>query len=142
MRLSRLSKADRERGSFAMFVVLFTPAVVLLAGLLVDGGMAINARQRAADIAGQAARYAANDIDLSELRSSGEVTVDPSCAEEVARLVAHYPAVTGWSCSVRGGTTVHVRIQITYEAQLLGMIPGLDTFVISAHAEASPVAGL
>lgn len=47
---------ERERGSVAMYVVLFTPAVFLLAGLLVDGGLAIHARQRAADMAEQAAR--------------------------------------------------------------------------------------
>ncbi len=35
------------------FVVLFSVAVFLLAGLLVDGGAAINARLRAADIAEQ-----------------------------------------------------------------------------------------
>ena len=58
-----------DRGTLSLFVVLFTPVVVLLAGLLVDGGIAINARERAADVAQQAARAGANDLNVAALRS-------------------------------------------------------------------------
>jgi Flp pilus assembly protein TadG len=47
---------DRDRGSVAVFTVVFAIAVVFLTALIVDGGIALNARGRAADIAGQAAR--------------------------------------------------------------------------------------
>jgi hypothetical protein len=45
-----------DRGTLSLFVVLFTPVVVLLAGLLVDGGIAINARERAASGPGRRQR--------------------------------------------------------------------------------------
>ncbi|MCP9950632.1 TadE family protein [Actinomadura madurae] len=61
----------RDRGTIAMYTVLFTPIVLLLAGLLVDGGLAIHARQRAADVAEQAARAGANQIDTAALRGTG-----------------------------------------------------------------------
>ena len=48
-------RAGRDRGTFSMFTVLFVPMVLLFAGLLFDGGLAIHARQRALDIAEQAA---------------------------------------------------------------------------------------
>ena len=51
--------AERERGSVAVFTVVFAVAVVFLTALIVDGGIAMNARERAADIAEQAARAAA-----------------------------------------------------------------------------------
>ncbi|MGH3387587.1 MAG: pilus assembly protein TadG-related protein, partial [Actinomadura sp.] len=43
----------RDRGTVSIFTVIFALFVILLAGLLVDGGLAIHARQRAADIAEQ-----------------------------------------------------------------------------------------
>jgi Flp pilus assembly protein TadG len=59
---------DRDRGSVAVFTVVFAVAVIFLTALIVDGGNAMNARERAADIAGQAARAAANDISPATLR--------------------------------------------------------------------------
>ena len=54
-----------ERASIAVFTVVFAVAVVLLTALIVDGGIAMNAKERAADIAEQAARAAAGDIDVA-----------------------------------------------------------------------------
>ncbi|MFC7104684.1 Tad domain-containing protein [Nonomuraea rubra] len=60
-----------ERGSMSVFTVLFSVVVFLLAGLLVDGGSAINARLRAADVAEQAARAGADELDVDHLRETG-----------------------------------------------------------------------
>nr|WP_279339746.1 pilus assembly protein TadG-related protein [Sphaerisporangium perillae] len=57
----------------SVFVVIFSVVVFLLAGLLVDGGAAINARLRASDVAEQAARAAADQIDVENLRATGQV---------------------------------------------------------------------
>ena len=59
----------------AVFTVVFAAAVFLLAGLLVDGGAAINARLRAADIAEQGARAAADEIDVDRLRETGRIVL-------------------------------------------------------------------
>ena len=45
-----------ERGSVTLFVLLFSITALVLASLLVDLGSAINAQERAADLAEQAAR--------------------------------------------------------------------------------------
>lgn len=132
----------RDRGSMAMFMVLFTPAVLLLAGLLVDGGKAINARQRAADIAGQAARYAANDVNLKNLRSSGTLTIDTNCLEDVGAVVDEYGGVTDYGCVVEGGQTVRVSVTIKFDAVILGLIPGLGSFKITAEADAGAERGI
>ena len=54
-----------------MFTAVFAIAVIFLLALILDGGSALNAKERAMDIAGQAARAAADTIDLQTLRASG-----------------------------------------------------------------------
>src|SRR5262252_6787933 len=68
-----------ERGSVTVFVVFFAIVALALASLLVDVGNAVNAQERAADLAEQAARAAANAINVTDLRS-GTVTIDQATA--------------------------------------------------------------
>src|SRR6266516_7986064 len=68
-----------ERGSVTVFGVFFTLVALALASLLVDVGNAVNAQERAADLAEQAARAAANAINVTDLRS-GTVTIDQATA--------------------------------------------------------------
>ena len=63
--------AGSERGSIAVFTVVFAIAVIFLTALILDGGVAMNAKERAADIAEQAARAAAGNIDVKALRATG-----------------------------------------------------------------------
>ncbi|HLQ54651.1 MAG TPA: pilus assembly protein TadG-related protein, partial [Streptosporangiaceae bacterium] len=73
--LSRRSRAG-DRGSVALWVIIFTFAVLVLVALIVDGGQLMNAKERAADVAEQAARAAANDVNVVDLRA-GTVAIDP-----------------------------------------------------------------
>lgn len=57
-----------ERGSFTIMVVFWALMSLMLAGLVVDGSLAITERQRVGDIAEQAARAAADDLDPDFLR--------------------------------------------------------------------------
>ena len=76
-----------------MFVVFFTLVALALAGLLVDVGNAVNAQGRAADLAEQAARAAANAIDVADLRS-GTVAIDQTraCADALNLIQAYAAA--------------------------------------------------
>lgn len=82
--------ARGERGSVAVFVVVFAIAVVVLLALILDGGVAMNAKQRAADIAGQAARAAADTINVAYLRNTGAAVMGPGACDAAARLVTTY----------------------------------------------------
>nr|BFE33435.1 hypothetical protein GCM10010200_056860 [Actinomadura rugatobispora] len=136
----RVPRDLRDRGTIGMYVVLFTPAVFLLAGLLVDGGLAIHARQRAADVAEQAARAGANEIDTDALRRTGEPVIDPARARAAAcDLVASYDdEVTGSRCEA-DEEQVDVTVQLTVRLQLLGIVPGLGEFTMTSTASARPV---
>ena len=74
------------------FVVIFTFALLLLAGLVIDGGLTLAARVQAIDEAQAAARAGAQAINLPLYRSTGQVVLDPSQARQAAES---YLAVGG-----------------------------------------------
>ncbi|MFD0685427.1 TadE/TadG family type IV pilus assembly protein [Actinomadura fibrosa] len=141
-RLAARAGAGRDRGSVAMYAVLFTPVVFMLAGLLVDGGLAIHARQRAADMAEQAARAGANEIDTDALRETGKPVIDPGRARGAAcdLLAAYGEQVSASRCDA-DGQEVDVTVEIKVRPQLLGIIPGFGEFTMTSSATARPVTG-
>jgi hypothetical protein len=82
-----------ERGSVTVFVVFFSIVALALASLLVDLGNAVNAQERAADLAEQAARAAANAINVADLRN-GTVIIDQTraCADAMSLIQAYAQA--------------------------------------------------
>ena len=79
--------APRERGTATAFVVGFAVVLLACAGLVIDGGSALNARMTLADDVEQAARAGAQEIDILTLRSSNLVQLDPRAAEARAQGV-------------------------------------------------------
>lgn len=144
---SRTSTA--EKGSVAVFTVIFAIAVIVLSALVVDGGIAMNARERAADIAEQAARAAAGDIDVAALRSTGVATIGPGACTLAGQLVQQYAAgsaagvdaVTSAAmdgCTV-GADTATVQVTITTRP----LIPGvLGDFTETAQQSATAQCGI
>lgn len=95
------SLALRDRGSISLWLVIFTFTTLALLILVVDGGQTMNAKSRAADIAEQAARAAADDINVTNLRegtaardntvqlAGNACDLDPQTGP-AAQLVANY----------------------------------------------------
>jgi Flp pilus assembly protein TadG len=128
-----------------VFTVVFAVAVVFLTALIVDGGNAMNARERAADIAGQAARAAADDIKPASLRS-GTVSIDWATAcGDADQVVQKYGAglsgttVTMTSCQQYGPAGVQVSVQVVTKPLIGGGI--LGTFTESAPGTATSECG-
>lgn len=133
----------RDGGSVSMFTVIFAFFVIVLAGLLVDGGLAIHARQRAADIAEQAARAAADDIDVAHLRATGDARINRTTAcGRAFRLMRAYPEVAARECVVPTADSATVRVTIEVKLQLLGIVPGFGTFRMDSEATAEPQPGI
>lgn len=139
-----------DRGSAALFVAVFAPAMIFLAGLVIDGGAAIEARQRASDIAEQAARAAAGQCDVAVLRARGVCRItDQRDAEIAARPflddngVSEPPRVTLTRPDEFGlPQGVQVDVTITFDTTLLGIVPEYKTLTIRETAEAIAVTGL
>src|SRR3954469_22728779 len=62
-------RAGPARGAIGALTAVLAPAVIMLAGLVLDGGLALEARARGLDVAEQAARAAANECDEAVLRT-------------------------------------------------------------------------
>ncbi len=132
-----------ERGSLTILVVFFTLMALALAALLVDVGNALNARERAADIAEQAARAGANDISVPALRA-GIVEIDTATAcSRAANLVAAYGARGGFratlSCAPPSPQQITVTVFVTTKPLIAA---SLGNFTVHATATAAPVCGV
>ncbi|GAA3831228.1 hypothetical protein GCM10022226_60290 [Sphaerisporangium flaviroseum] len=130
----------------SVFVVIFSVVVFLLAGLLVDGGAAINARLRASDIAEQAARAAADQIDVENLRVTGQVRLlgdeGAVCGKARAIVAAHDDAdVRLTRCSIGAGqAVVTVAVSARWDALFLAAL-GFSGSAMSGTATAGPDPG-
>jgi hypothetical protein len=63
-------QGDRDRGSVTAYLLIMTVALVMLAGLVLDGGASLAAQGRAADSAEEAARAGADALEEQSLRAT------------------------------------------------------------------------
>jgi hypothetical protein len=128
-----------ERGRVTAFVVIIVTAVLLFAGLLLDGGLALAAKVRALGEAQEAARAGAQEIDLAAYRATGTLRLEPQQASAAAR---NYLAATGHAGTVSvAGNTVHVTVTINQSTQLLPLI-GIGSITVTAAGQAQPQRGI
>lgn len=119
-----------EKGSTAAFLAVLAVPLLLLFGLVVDGGRALEAKLRAKNAAAEAARAGANNCDPLALRGVDPETGGPiqsecritvftqpeACADADASIRANAPANAHMlSCRVEDNehvVTVSVEFQI------------------------------
>lgn len=123
-----------ERGAASAFVVGMAVTLLACAGLVVDGGTALNARMKLADDVEQAARAGAQEIDLVTLRSSGVVQLDQGAAQARAQTYLGGLGYDSGSVAVTGDA-VTVSADDVVRTRLLTLI-GIGTFDVSATATA------
>ena len=115
----RARLGDAESGMVTAFVVIFTLALLLMAGLVVDGGLALAAKVQAIDDAQAAARAGAQAIDIPTYRASGQITLDPAQATADAQ---HYLAAAGHTGTVSvNGEQVTVTVTVIQATQILSL---------------------
>ena len=130
-----------DDGAVSVYFVGLSVMLFVLAGLVIDGGSAINGRQRAADEAEQAARTGANQIIEESLRATGAT---PAIDDDRARAaIADYMAATGDYADpiVVHPQDVQVTVHNRTETTLLRLI-GVSSFEVSATATARAVQGI
>jgi hypothetical protein len=145
------SRGRGERGSVTVFTAVFAIAVIFLLALILDGGSALNAKERAMDIAGQAARAAADTIDLQALRRSGVAVIGPGACAAAASLVKSYGRLLGHGLDKVTSTTMvscaappgSGRATVLVSVATAPLVPGvLTAFHESAQASATPECGI
>lgn len=116
----RLAAVRGDDGMVTAFVVIMTMALILMAGLVIDGGLTLAAKVRAIDDAQAAARVGAQHIDLATYRSTGQVLLTPGPATAAAQ--SYLIAATGHPGTVTvTGDRVTVTVTITQPMQVLSV---------------------
>jgi len=134
----RARLGDRESGMVTAFVVIFTLALLLMAGLVLDGGLALSARVHAIDDAQAAARAGAQAIDIPVYRATGQITLDPTQATADAQ---HYLVAAGNTGTVAvNGNQVTVTVTIIQPTQILGLA-GISHFTETGTGSATAEQG-
>lgn len=140
--MQRLRRGDDE-GTVAIFTVIISVAVIAMAGLLIDGGLAIHERERLYDIAEQAARAGADEIDVDILRETGEPVINPdtACARVEEILDTYGAEADGITC----GDVIDNEMQVNFVRQINPTFLGIvwtGTFTIQGTATAHPQDGV
>lgn len=125
---------EPESGMVTAFVVVFTLALVVMAGLVLDGGLALSAKVQAIDDAQAAARAGAQAIDIPLYRSTGQITLDPAQATTDAQ---QYLARAGEAGTVAvNGEQVTVTVTISQPTQILSLA-GIDHLTVTGSGTAT-----
>lgn len=131
-----------DTGTATAFVVFLAVALLALAGLVVDGGLAINARQQVADDAEQAARAGAQQVDVLTLRQTGDVRIEPAAARQAAVDFLRIRGYAAADVSVSAdAATVTVAARRTTDTALLSLV-GVRSFTVDASARARAAVGI
>ncbi|WP_194891691.1 pilus assembly protein TadG-related protein [Catenulispora pinisilvae] len=153
-----LAQLRNDRGSLTVAVVLWTPVVMLLTAFVVDTGFLISQRDRAADLADQAARRVADDLNLASLRQTPPSYVVNTDADGVHCLAdaRNYLAASGADpdttvvsdCVVTSGAgngnpanvTVTVTVRLKYRPLFVGMVMS-GPVTVTGDGTAHPIVG-
>lgn len=128
------TRAKRDRGSVSLFAVVATVALIVIIGLVVDGGGKIQAQQRAQEAAREAARAGGQAIQAAAAVRGQGATVDNGAARSAAESYLTLANVAG-TVSIQGGTTIVVDSTESYTPIFLSII-GIGPQSVRGHSEA------
>ena len=137
-RLRRADDVERDRGAVMFWVVPIMVGLIAMAGLIVDGGNAIAAREQAADVAQQAARAGADALSPTALHDSdpADLSANPGAARVAAQRVLDTAGISNPTVVV-SGDSVTVSVTVHEKTQILSAF-GLNN--ISGSASSTAVA--
>ncbi|MEY9963380.1 hypothetical protein ABIA33_001413 [Streptacidiphilus sp. MAP12-16] len=127
---------DTDQGSVTAFTAVVFLALLGFAGLVVDGGMALDARVQALGQAEDAARAGAGAIDTEALRLENLVALRPEVAQQRALDYLSGSAATGTALADTQSVTVTVTVHTP--THLLSLF-GVPEITECASATAHPV---
>jgi len=135
----RCERMRRDEGSVTLFLCITVIGLLVLIGLVVDGGAKIRGIQHADALAADAARVAGQRINTPAAITGATPTLDTRAATTAARAYLSAHGVTGTVTTT--GTTVTVTVTTTTPTIFLGLI-GITTITVHGHATATLVRGV
>jgi Flp pilus assembly protein TadG len=134
-----VTRARDERGQVTAMVAILAVALLGLGALVFDGGQILTARREANNLARQAARAGAQQLDVGQARA-GTFTLDPAAAETAARAYLAEQDVEPTSVLVTGDH-VEVTVSLTRPTRLLALL-GISERTVTATASARAARGV
>lgn len=128
-----------ERGQITAFVAALVAGLLLVAGLVFDGGMALAAKTRALDEAQEAARAGAQELSAAWVRRHTGPLLDPARARAAAEAALAAAGATG--VVTVAADEVTVTVTRTTRTQLLHLA-GVAQITVSATATARAEPGV
>lgn len=122
-----------EQGSVTALVAVVATGLVMVAGLAYDGGQIVTAQATARDLAANAARAGAQEVDLDELRATGRAALDIDAA---TRAAEDYLARTGHQGFVTvNGPSITVSVHVVQPMLILPLPDRTVTATDTATAQ-------
>jgi Flp pilus assembly protein TadG len=131
----------RDEGSVTVFCTIAAVGLLVLLGLVVDGGSKVRALQRADRLAAEAARAAGQAIDIPSAIEGDHPTAHPATATAAGQAYLRANQVHGSIRIVDGGRRIHVETTDHADTIFLGLI-GVHTLTVHGQAEAVLVRGV
>ena len=97
-RQAKASIRNGEAGSLSVLMPLLAVLALIVIGFGFDGANALTAKRRGINVAEQAARAGAGQLDLASIRAGGTYRIDPAKARQAAQ---QYLAQAGYAGQVR-----------------------------------------
>ncbi len=127
-----------------IFFAITYPMLIALVGFGADSSAHTRARERAANIAREAARAGGQAIDFTEAVPGGTKQVDPDAAIAAVNaylIDAGFPVCTPASCAISPDLQ-HITVTITIAQPTFTLqIVGVNSFTVSGTATAALVVG-
>lgn len=132
---------DRDRGSVTVFLAITMVGLLVLLGLVADGGAKLRATQRAEAVASEAARAGGQALDLPAATAGHPTRVDRTAAVAAARDYLAAAGATGTVAASNDRTRLTVTVTSTAPTVFLSLI-GISILTSTATAHAVLVAGV
>ncbi len=126
-----------EGGSVSAFVAVVAAALVMVAGMAYDGGQVLAAHATARDLAANAARAGAQEIDLDTLRATGRAEVERARAIDAVEAYLSTVGAEAESVVEVDGSSVTVSVVLH---QPMAILP-LPERTVAATETATAVTG-
>lgn len=132
---------ESDEGSVTLFIVVAVVGLLVLIGLVVDGGTKVRALQRADRLAAEAGRAGGQAIDVPAAITGAPPTLDAKAAVRAAQEYLRANGVTGTVSIGNGGRSLTVDVTTTANTVFLGLV-GVNTITVHGSAKVSLVRGV
>lgn len=128
------TRTRNERGSISIWIVTSSFVMTMLVGLAVDLGGQVHAKQRAHDVAAQAARAGGQQVQAAPAIEGNFLAIDTAAARRAAEEYLAAAHVSG-TVTITGGDTITVDVTDVYRPKFLSLL-GIGDLTVTGEASA------